>query len=297
MPFEFNPANPIPAEVHHLMAFQIARIELHLQSSDPEEKRIHDVRKRIKEIRALLRLVRFALGPQFDEENSWYGDAARELSASRDAAALIGAIDKLRAHTTDRAARRRIRHVALALRRANPDDPSLQERIDRLLAAMSDARTRLESWPPLPDRFRMIGEGLRRSFRDGRRALRAARDDGSPEAFHELRKRAKDHCHHAQLLRRVWPEVMKAHADVLEELSDALGDHHDLIVLRQTLKEDPKAYGDEAALRATFSAIEKRRGKLEKKSLAICSHAYAERAAQWSGRIRAYWHVAAGGEA
>jgi hypothetical protein len=173
-----------------------------------------------------------------------------------------------------------------------PEDPSLQTRIDHLLGALSDARARLETWRALRDRFGTIGEGLERTFAGGRRALGDARDEGSPEAFHELRKRVKDLWYHAQLLRRVWPDVMRAYNDVLEELSDALGDHHDLIVLRQTLTEDPSAYGEEEALHATFSAIEKRRSKLEKKSIAVSTHVYAETAVQWRRRIRAYWRVA-----
>src|SRR5216683_2066314 len=122
MAFEFNPRNPIPAEVHHLMAFQIGRIETHLHSRDDLEKRVHDVRKRIKETRALLRLVRPELGSQFDVENTWYRDAGRELSASRDSAALVGAIEKLRVHTTDRSARRKINHVRRAMQTS--EDPS-----------------------------------------------------------------------------------------------------------------------------------------------------------------------------
>jgi CHAD domain-containing protein len=290
MAFEFNPKNPIPAEVHHLMAFQIGRIEAHLQSNEALEKRVHDVRKRIKETRALLRLIGPALGSQFKVENAWYRDAARELSASRDAAALIGAIEKLREHTADRSARRKIKQIQRSLKTAQ--DPSLHTRIDHLLGAMTDARARVETWPELRDRFSTIGDGLELTFRDGRRALRNARDKGSPEAFHELRKRVKDLWYHVQLLRRVWPDVMQGYNEVLEELSDELGDHHDLIVLRQTLTEDPAAYGDEAALHATSSAIEKRRSKLEKKAISISTHVYAETARQWRGQIRAYWRAA-----
>ncbi len=47
------------------MALQIARIETHLQSADSVEERVHDLRKRTKETRALLRLVRSSLGSQF----------------------------------------------------------------------------------------------------------------------------------------------------------------------------------------------------------------------------------------
>ncbi len=51
------------------MALQIARIETHLQSADSVEERVHDLRKRTKETRALLRLVRSSLGSQFAIEN------------------------------------------------------------------------------------------------------------------------------------------------------------------------------------------------------------------------------------
>jgi len=293
MAFEFNPKRPLSLEIHHLMAFQIGRIEAHLQSSDGAEKRIHDVRKRIKETRALLRLVRPVLDSQFRIENAWYRDAARELSAARDAAALIEAIDKLRKHTSDRAARRKLRQVRSALQKSAVDDAAMETRIRKLLERLPDARSRLADWPPLPDRFSTIGKGLQRCFRDGRRALESATGDPAPETFHELRKRVKDHWYHAQLLRRNWPEFMTRYAEVVEELSDALGDHHDLIVLRQTLTDEPLAYGDEASLQTTFAAIERRRQQLEKKSISIAEHVYAENPGEWTARIRAWWRMAA----
>jgi len=65
-------------------------------------------------------------------------------------------------------------------------------------------------------------------------------------------------------------------------------------VLRQTLTDDPLSYGNEASLRTVFSALEKRRRQLEKKSTKIASHVYAETPQAWRERIEAWWRLAAG---
>jgi CHAD domain-containing protein len=186
---------------------------------------------------------------------------------------------------------RRVEHV---LRHVKVDAAQLDQRIQNLLTNLGDARARLKRWPKLEDRFSTMGDGLEQTFRDGQRALQAAIDEETPEAFHELRKRVKDHWYHAQLLRLVWPEFMTRYAEVVEEGSDALGEHHDLIVLRETLREDPNAYGDHSALETTFAAIQKRRKQLERKSIRMSSDIYAERPPQFRDRVRAYWHVARG---
>ena len=294
MPFELNPKHPIGEDVQDLMDGQIARIEAHLRSSAAIEDRVHDVRKRTKETRALLRLVRSALGSQFRIENLWYRDAARELAPARNAAALVESVKKLRKHATDRAALRALRHVERVLKHIRVDGAQLESRIASLLEHLADARARLKKWPQLADRFSTIGEGLQRTFGDGRRALREVTNDPTAETFHELRKRVKDHWYHGQLLRRVWPEFMTRYAEVVEEVSDALGDHHDLIVLRETLREDPTAYGDQNALETTFAVIQKRRTQLEKKSMRLSSEIYAEGPPQFRDRLRAYWQVARG---
>jgi CHAD domain-containing protein len=293
MPFEFNLSRPLSEEVPHLMSLQIGRMEADLRSRAPTGERIHDVRKRIKETRALMRLVREPLGSRFGKENKWYRNAGRDLSAARDAIALIESVDKLRKHSDDRATRKALRQIRHALQQSNADEAEVERHIQELLDGLDDARHRLSGWPKLPDRFATIGGGLQRSFRDGRRALAAVEDDPTPETFHELRKRVKDNWYHAQLLRRVWPDFMERYAEVIEDLSDALGDHHDLIVLRQTLTDDPLSFGDEAALSSAFSAIEKRRKQLEKKSVKVASHVYAEKPAGWRALIESWWEIAA----
>jgi len=288
MAYELGVGEPIPDAVLRVMREQIDRIAARLDASDGPAKRVHDVRKRMKETRALLRLVRAPLGAQFRIENAWYRDAAHELASARETAAMIESIRKLEKRSTDPGLQRRLAGARRSLKRLKVVDPAP---FARLLAQLDDARTRLDDWPKLEDRFRTIGQGLERTYADGRRALAAARRDPSPENVHELRKRVKDHWYHTQLLRAVWPAMMKDYAHHVEDLSAALGDHHDLIVLRRTLLVEPSSFGTDENAQTVLAALEPRLRELEKAALEMARRVLAERPKAWRRRMRALWRA------
>src|SRR5436190_24224574 len=61
-----------------------------------EDERVHEVRRSLKKVRALLRLVRDGVGDDhYHRENERVRDAARPLTTVRDAKVLLGALDKL----------------------------------------------------------------------------------------------------------------------------------------------------------------------------------------------------------
>ena len=63
------------------------------------EGTVHDVRKRCKKVRGLIRLVRPGLGTEYSRANAEVRDAARELSPLRDAHAMLGTFDDVIAAT------------------------------------------------------------------------------------------------------------------------------------------------------------------------------------------------------
>jgi len=294
MPYELKPSEALTAGIPRLMREQITRIGRHLGGRQQPATRVHEARKRMKETRAILRLVRVALGPHFAIENDWFSSAAHGLAAARDATAVIEAVEKLRKHAKDGPLKRRFGHVKAVLRRAPEDLGDVSGRIAGLAAELPAAQERIIRWPPLENRFDTIGEGLERVFRDGRRYLEVVRRKPSAEAFHELRKRVKDHWYHARLLSSVWPDVLKPYTEVVGELARELGDHHDLDVLRRTIATEPSRFGNETYLRPVLAAIDERRQELEEKALRLADRVYAEKPASLRRRLRAYWRVAAG---
>lgn len=206
----------------------------------PPARRIHELRKRLKESRALLRLYRDALGDAFAERNRWYRDVGRAVAEYRDAAALVATLDAL-----PRAMRREIGRWSMAKlrRRARARCQSLYENeaaVDALLRHLAvdieEERRRTEALH-LSGTADAVEAGLARTLSDACRHMDAAYADGMETAFHEWRKRVKDHWYHVQLFLPARPKLLSVREEALNQLSHRLGDHHDLAVVQGAIAE------------------------------------------------------------
>lgn len=272
--YAIDAAETLHASILRLMDEQIIRARETLDDrSLPPATRVHDARKRFKEIRAVIHLVREPLGPHYAVEDAWFRDAGRDLATARDADAVAEALDGLALPL--RLARRAHRILQAGRAEHPPLEPLLANVIDQLVLAQG--RTGL--WPAIGDSFDSVAPGLRRAYREGRRGFRR---HGTAQELHEWRKSVKEQWHHTLLLRNVWPEMMKTSADALSSLARALGSHHDLHVL-QTMVGD--------ALPPLSRAIETRQAGLEKEARAIGARVYAETPDAWLARIRKYWRA------
>ena len=271
MAYAFEQNEPVPAAIARIMREQIARARAQLtDEGEPREERVHDARKRFKETRALLRMIRKPLGAQFAIENAWFRDAGRELAAVRDADAVLEALATLELSRWVRA--RVKKHLT-----KNRDHAPLDAVIAKTMNQLTIAEARVALWPPLDDAFDTIAGGLRRIYRDAQRSMKTAH---SAEAIHEWRKQVKTHWYHAQLLQPIWPPVMKPYAEMLDKLSHLLGDHHDLHVLAENIgRKSPTVLRVAAA----------RQKELEEKAAELGSRIFAEQPEAFLARIRKYW--------
>jgi CHAD domain-containing protein len=275
MAYEFLPGEAIPDAVRRIDREQLERIGEHLAAGE-----VHEARKRMKETRALLRLVRKALGDEFVVENSWLRDAARSLTGARDAEAMIETLEKLRKKTDDRVLRQDIGRAKRSIR-ARSRRLGVQTTVAEGLLTAARARTPFPS--DIPDRFSTIGMGLERTYGAGRRAFRRASVSHSPADLHTLRRRVKDHLYQVRLLRSAAPDLLEPYADAVKHLSDLLGEHHDLTLLRDSL--------DRERFARLLDLAEARREELEKKALALAPVVFAEEPGAWRDRMRAYWRL------
>ena len=293
MAYAIEKGEPISQAMPRIVIERVdTALEQILDGNERIEERIHNARKRFKEARAAVRMIRSALGDHFASENAWFRDAGRDLASLRDADAVLEAADGLVDYASgfhDRRVLRRLRRRLLhAQRRAKKEE--LEARVANTAQQLPIARARISLWPALPDDFAVIGEGFRRTFRDGRRACRHAIASPSPEAFHDWRKRVKDHWYHIQILRNVWPEFTRPYRDQMEELSDALGDRHDLDVLRQTIV-DGGEFGTDFDLRIAHELIDRRVVELSDRARVIGERIYTEPASAIYNRFEAYWTI------
>ena len=121
------------------------------------------------------------------------------------------------------------------------------------------------------DGFELLRPGLKRAYARARKDLPpGAATSPSDEALHEWRKRSKDLWYQLRLVRRGWPELMGTTADEAHELSDRLGDDHDLVVLTADLDEsDAPLTSDQ--LEQLRRLIAKRREELQERPSPMAS--------------------------
>ena len=258
-------------------------------TDEPLADAIHGARKGFKRLRALVRLARGELGDDaYRRENATFRDAGRALSGARDAEVLVETLDRLEEGSGARfwALRESLERDRDDAVRAIESDASGRAEVEADLAA---ARARVDAWPLSRDGFAALAPGLRRIYRQGRRAFAAARDEPTDEHLHELRKRVKDFWHASQLLRPADPKRMDARAKRLHTLSDRLGEDHDFAVLAATAASRPECFGDDAA-RADFATLvaERRRG-LQEDALARAAKLYRRKPGRFVKRIGRRW--------
>lgn len=248
---------------------------------------IHGARKDMKKLRTVLRLVRGELPKgAYGEENGRYRDAARALSASRDAEVKVQTLESLaeRADELPEEAVDAWRKILVRDRdaAANEDD------IEAAIALIAAGRAGIDHWGLSGNSWKVIGGGLRRVYRRGRRAMEAAEAESSEAAFHEWRKRAKDLRYALELIEDAWEGPLEATAGEAHRLTDLLGDHHDLAVLREDLHR--RRLGEEET-RALEAAIEERQRQLAAAAFPLGRRLYAERPQALDRRLRRYWQA------
>jgi CHAD domain-containing protein len=252
---------------------------------------VHEARKSMKKARAVLRLVRKPLGKQtFRQENGVMRDIGRELAGARDADVMVQTLDGLRDRATGHVGK-----TALDELRAHLAEQAQGTRVAsgrRRAALVREVRAleqRVEQWPLGDADWATVRSGMTRSYRAGRKAFARAHADPTVENLHEWRKRAKDFWYHHRLTRDLWPEVMKPYGSAAHELSDVLGDDHDLAVLRSLVAEGRDAAAvTPADLDPLVEVIDERRAELLEAARRLGRRLYAERPQAFAARLDAY---------
>lgn len=255
---------------------------------------VHELRKHCKKVRGLLRLVRPTFA-DYAAENAAFRDIARGVSPMRDANVLIATYDDVVVRYADQIERPALAAIRrrLTLRRkalASGHDP--EALLAQCREPLLQAAQRAGAWRLDADGFAAMHDGLRKTYRRTRKAMRDAQRSPSPDHFHDWRKRCKDHWYHARLLRPIWPGPMRAHADCANTLGDCLGSHHDLAVFAETLAARPGDFGNPAGVEVMTGLVRSRLATLEAEAFALGARLLAESssalASSWCLRYEAW---------
>jgi CHAD domain-containing protein len=254
---------------------------------------VHEARKHLKRVRTSVRLARDALGETYERENTAFRMAGRSLGATRDAEVRLQTLDALTERFSDELApgvtadlRARLadeRRLATAALRE--DDGAIQ----RVVGALSEALVRTPAWTFEPDDFAAVSPGLGRIYRRGRKRMRAARAEPTPERFHDWRKRVKDLRYATQIVRAARPDRLKRVGRLADEVADLLGDDHDLTMLREYVRAHPQCFADEVSRQALVSVIDRRSRRLREKALKRGARLYERSPKRFVAHVERGW--------
>jgi len=296
MSFELQVDEDLPSGIRRIAKSEIEKVRESVggSSEDSRDVRVHEARKSLKKLRALVRLVRPAVsGKAYRRENLAFRDAAKPLTEVRDAQVLIDTLDKVVRARSRGSGRRSFTGVRgeLVRHRREVSDKVLdeEEAFTRVDSAMHDALERLDDWADVHDGWSSVGEGVQRVYRRGQLALAAASHQPTVEHFHEWRKQVKYLRHQLELLQPMKPAVLRPLTEKAERLGDLLGDDHDLAMLRRELAGDPERFGGAHVIESLLERIDRGRQSLERQAVRLGRQIFHGTPGDFTRRLRGYW--------
>jgi CHAD domain-containing protein len=234
---------------------------------------VHETRKSLKRLRATVRLARDELGDEvYRRDNVAFRDAGRRLGGARDSQVLLETLDALTDRYPDAAPPERFARFKRTLAgQHGATQRRLHEgaAVVEVLGELRRAWARVGDWRLEREGLDALAPGFKRIYRRGRRAYRTARQEPSTENLHELRKRAKHLWYAAQIVRAAAPKKMKRVARRAHELSNLIGEDHDLALLAERADERRDRFANETAADELAALVERRRAELQREAMVL----------------------------
>ena len=234
------PAHPVGLRLGKRVAAECAAIDKALRDRTQIQGRVHEARKAIRRVRALLALVERHLDVAAEDRVlQQMGDglsALRDAFAASQVAVEVGKIDgRARWSPVAKALRKRADDVAVRVLRADPGFHARRLRLQRIAQRLT-----MLPWDSISSA--RIKAGLLRQCKRTDRAGARAKADPSPDNLHRWRRRTRrlrmqfDIVDHMRIARADIP----THASrKLHKRSDTLGWHQDLEILSALLRRLP----------------------------------------------------------
>ena len=281
----------IPKEIIRISSVMVDETILEIKQKETDnDTLVHNLRKNVKNLRALLKLLRKETGEEFFKKNNF---ALRDLNsrsaAIRNYSALIKLIQSI---SENDEATLIIETLNLLLLRLQSDFKEVQRvtTYDTLFkynqAQLEKYKSQLHNLKINESRFGSIKTGITRVYSDGGSSFEIAFENPQEKTLHEWRKNVKDLYYCSLTLTPIWKPVLKSFTKELKVLADMLGELHDFYELThyiQSLIDNPYDFSN------IFSLIENNQTDLMNNSFRLGKKIFAESGEQFSERIKAYY--------
>jgi CHAD domain-containing protein len=294
MTYRFRLREPIASEASRIGVEQIDMAVKRLVSRQDLDAGIHDARRCLKRLRALLRIIRPALSDiDYRKQSRNLAEIGRRLAPERDRIVMLATLSKIERKfgSLPKGVPERVGAALADQVRSSIRGAKVQNRKELFagLRHSGEFFERLKRKRIAPDH---LSEGIERSYRRARQAQRHSFREPSDEAFHSWRKAVQQHWRHMQLMSRAWPEVLRGRASEARELSRLLGEDHDLAVLAAFTEKLAASEVPVDAGRRIIVCCRAWQAELRDLAKPRGARLFAEPARDLSARIMLYWSAA-----
>ena len=297
MTYRLKPDEPLPTGIKRIATEQIEKAIKELSATDElgVDEAVHQARKRLKKTRAVVRLVRDRLGSEiYKQENARFRDLARNLAKLRDANVQIETLDNLTDHFAETVAPETFTDMRRELRvdyRREYQRVINEDIITSVKNQLKDTKSNIADWEIDSDDWSAIAPSLKRVYKRGYKGLHRAISEPSTENLHDWRKRVKYLRYQLRILRPLWTEMMTEWIDRTHDLSDYLGEDHDLAVLTEFTSSQPERFEGENTLDTLIALGDRRRQELQSSAIVLGKRIYTEKPKDFVDRLGNYWQI------
>jgi CHAD domain-containing protein len=263
MPFRLMKEESFSDGIRRIVLEQLKKAADQLSNPTKVDRGVHEARRGIKKVRAVLRLIQLEMRWAYRAENGQLRALGRGLADLRDNAVVLEVFDSLLPKRGNRFDA--VRH-GLETKQAPDVTKIFRETITGLVAIAK----RVENWPVPHNADTVMSSGFEATYQRGQKALGKALENASPENLHRFRKRVKEHRFHLSLLSGETKRL-----NDLRQLEVLLGDDHNLSVLRDRLDQNPALYGDPLDVSAFQALLTRKQRQLQARALPLGRRLYA----------------------
>jgi len=258
---------------------------------DPKQEQgeyIHHVRTTIKRLRALLRLIRPAVGELFfNQENARLRKAGRRLAVARDAEVARETLKIL--SVAGEPEKKAVAAALAGLESKTQPGTDIGEALREVKADLEQTKRNLQRLQLVNGEWEVVEAGLQDVYRQSRKRMNTALQDGGDEAFHKWRIRVKNLFYELELLEPVWPKGMDKMTSRLAKLQDKIGLDHDIAVLKALLRKTPETFGGTEAVGRIIRRLDGESRKLRHATEPLGEKIFAKKPRRFVRKLSRRW--------
>jgi CHAD domain-containing protein len=293
MPTALKQGEPAMRGARRVLFDHIDRAIRTLERRSLADQPVHEARKEMKRTRAGLRLLREALGETaYRRLNQSVRDAARPLTPIRDSRVLQDALEDVvqQAGKSAQDGPLELRQVLRHERRMSREKLSGKD-LKATSTRLREVKRQLQSLPDSRLERAHTDAALSRAYKKARKGFALVNQEPSNDHLHEWRKQVKYHFQQFELVQPLRPKRIGATIKKAHQLSDHLGDDHDLALLHDKIAvhaTQPQSSAETAATDALIKELKRLRAKLQRKSYRLGKKLYANKPKRVAKQVAKY---------